>query len=198
MRALFTARGCLSLWAIFLSLILLSPAIQSLLAEMEQAPIEAMMQEWRNAVNELVPQILTTIFTTINLPEPITFPGGTLTLSSALFYGFLGLIIIIGGFWGVRRAIKSKAFADDLLSLFGFYLALQVGVGVWAAVFPNVVPLQAGTIALVMGVWILYSMLKAKGLEDSKVFFRSMFLLFLIGFVFFTGPTLALVVGFLQ
>lgn len=97
-----------------------------------------------------------------------------------------------------RRSIRSKIAADDFIALAVLYITFQVGIGIWAAVgiLRELPPSE--TMAVLMGVWIIALATKSDWLDDSRLFFRAIALLFLIVLWFFTSWTRTAVVELLR
>lgn len=172
MRAFFSARGCLPLWGILIASFFLSAPLARIASELNISYWQGVFEAIRARIDEIAPKIIAEIFSGLPLPSEIKFPGGALTLTQGAFYFIIGALSIVGGYVLARRAAKSKSFADDFVALFILYVTTSVGLGVWAAVWQSVNPIQSKTIAIIVGVIVTYSAYKAHMLDDSKVFFR--------------------------
>lgn len=104
MRGFVTARGCLSIGAILISMVLLSPALLILADEIGKAPIEGLFQDLKSGANMLVAELVENI--SANLPDEFPFPGGGFPPEVILFVA--GAVAIGLGFWqpGVPSAAK--------------------------------------------------------------------------------------------
>lgn len=190
MRALLTARGCLPLWGILIASYFLSAPLARIASEINISYWQKFFEGILARIDEIAPKIVSEIFSGLPLPAVIAFPGGELSLTQGAFYFIIGGAFVGGGYWLMRRAVKSKSFADDFIALFILYVATRVGIGVWAAIWQPFSQIQTKTIALIVGAIVTYSAYKAHAFDDSKVFFRCLMQLGIIALLTVPGAVL--------
>ncbi|HZQ10130.1 MAG TPA: hypothetical protein VFD70_26370 [Anaerolineae bacterium] len=176
MRGLFTARGCLPLWAIFIGLLVLNSFLKSLISELEAAHVQATLVTLLNNINAFVPNIVLALASS-QLPETIELPGVRVVVTRTVINALIGFGFVLFGANMMRRAIKSKSIADDFLALLGFYICLRVAIQLWFANLMGLDLAQSSILLVVMIGWIGYATWQAKGLDDSKIFFRGLLLI---------------------
>lgn len=180
MVGVFSQRGFVLAWVIVIAIGAQSQFVLMFLERLRASQLPNHAQAAANWLNSIPPRIIEFLFASFHLNATIILSSGNIELTTAIFLSFLSPILLLLAFLFLRRAIKSKNFFDDIVALACFYIALQVFVGIWvqAGILPNYV--RANVIAILMTIVIFLLTRRAHGWWDSKIFFRGVFLAYLV------------------
>jgi hypothetical protein len=195
MRSIFSDKGILLLIIIFVASASLAQYTPEFIQSVRGAQLQLYLKALFDFLNSIPPAIIDFIFNTIHFSAKVFSTAGNLELNPATLISFVALLVIGFGFVVLRYAIKSKAFFDDFLALGGFYIALQVCVGIWIRLGILPQPLRAGTVAGIMTLILIYLMFRAGAAVESKLFFRGLLQIYLIWLFVLPSETIEKTLG---
>lgn len=181
MRSLFVPRGIILVWAILTASIGLSVQLRLFASQMRQERPEVLIAQFYKGISAIPSQVIDAFFNAVHFdPATVILSVGTQPIQTVHLIIVFGLVVLVVTIILYQRAIKSPAFADDFVMLLFCYLMFRIVVGIWIRAEVAVQPIQEGVLGFLMIALIVILTWRGGGIDDSKVFWRGVFEIYLV------------------
>ena len=203
MRDVFGTKGLVFWWGFFTTFIFLDGLARQLAESVKNASVvqDNTLYNALTVVDHTIAQAVETFAPLGTFKPDATFFGGLITIQNRDVVAAVGLAVLGLVAWRFRKAIQSKAFADDFAMLGIFYLVLQFELELakrmgWAGLAKALQDRQVLG-PFIIGV-IVFLTARSKASEDSKIFWRGVLEIVVVGLFFWSQATTLAFAGVLE
>ena len=186
MRSVFGPKGMILIWVILTATIGLGVQLKQVAVEIRTDHPEQLVAQLFETINSIPPKAIDTFFDAVHfVPGAVIFSLSGLPIQTIHVVILFGTILLALVLFLFRKALHSDTLADDLVMLVIMYLVFQIVIGIWARIDAGIGIVRPGFVCVLMVVTVIILAWRGGGKEDSRIFWKSLFEIYVILLFFF-------------